>query len=178
MFKKENVKWYLLGIFIIITIAITTLTTSKTLSTETDLAPEGWETIDSGYEQIYGPRESNLEGKQSVSISVIHYNQIDDSHNILQLEALKNTNDLDSWIDEIYRYYEQSDMTIEKNYDEKIGTILVHETGQTIDITAFIRGDEPLSISLIGTGELASLDVLKTEGYFESFQQVVLKRSE
>ncbi|MBW8350843.1 hypothetical protein K0H71_15505 [Bacillus sp. IITD106] len=121
---------------------------------------------------IYVPKEQSEDG---LSLTVVNYKELERETGdmILQLELYNKSDNLESWLKGMKDYYSQIGIELEQTTDPEIGPLLIAQDEDTINVTSYLYGSQPQAISLAASGKYADLDVMKQEGVYKIFQQMV-----
>ncbi|MBS4197953.1 hypothetical protein [Lederbergia citri] len=91
----------------------------------------------------------------------------------LQLELYNKSDNLESWLKEMKDYYQNIGMELEQTTDPEIGPLLIEQDEDHINMIWFLYESQPQAVSLLAGGKYADLDVMKQEGVYKIFQQMV-----
>lgn len=174
-FRKEKRRWFLVGIFLVAIVAAVSLSNAKIFSKSVTVSiPSGWEILENGPETIYYPKELSDDGQ--LSIAVVNYKEMEketEGSTIMQLEFYYQSDNLESWLKGMRDFNAGLGYDMEQATDPEIGPLLIAQDEESINVTWYLYSSQPRAISLAGTGKYADLDVIKQEGFYKIFQQMV-----
>ncbi|MCJ8009653.1 M56 family metallopeptidase [Lederbergia wuyishanensis] len=178
-FRKEKRRWFLVGIFLVAIVSAVSLSNAKIFSKSVTVSiPAGWEVFQQAEaEMIYVPKEQSEDG---LSLTVVNYKMMETemietgSHTtITQLEHYKQSDNLESWLKRMRDSAARDGVDLQQITDPEIGPLLIDQNEAYLHVISFLYGPEPQAISLKGSGKYYDLDVIKQEGVYKIFQQMV-----
>lgn len=178
-FRKESRWRFVLGLSLVFILASLSLSNAKIMSKSVAefSIPEGWEAVQSGHEIIYVPPGLPSSNGQ-VSISVVDYMSIEtNGYDIPQIRIYDETQDLQSWLEGIQRHFSNFGVELVQEMDSEIGPVLVQRNQDYLNVTFYNDGPRPFAVSITSTGMFSEEEVLKREGYYRIFRQIVTNAS-